>query len=142
VYTNDQAYFAANLYGSDIFGAKIFLNSVIFRASLSELRNHNPSLGLAYFYTSLDAGAIKNGLPIFNFGPVQNATTVMYWATHYDPSTMRIWNWSDTSNSIFAANITIPSYANSPAPSCPSPGGGDGAHTQTIDCLLDGSQME
>jgi|GEM_PF-2490068 len=76
-------YIATNMFNS----GNSWTRSVIMRFPLDDLRDH---VGFSYNYVDWNSN--------FNFALVQGATDTMYWGTHISTSSLRIFEWGETSS--------------------------------------------
>jgi hypothetical protein len=113
---NDYLYLTTNVFNPN----NEFINSVIARISLDDLRDAVPP-AFSYYYDSSDR--------VFTFTPVQGAKDVMYWASTLSNSEMRIYAWAENQpwTQISRADVAIPAWtpASTIGMSCPSIGGND-----------------
>ena len=105
--SNKKLYITSNMFDKN----DQFVRSVITQWDLSQLSSGSTVNFQYYFETNQ-----------FNYTPVQGATDTMYWAVHNTNAQMKLYQWSESTNTI---NIA---YRNTPAfqwgsMSCPGPDG-------------------
>ena len=105
--SNNKLYITSNMFDK----SDRFVRSVITQWDLKQL-----SLGTTvnfwyYFETNQ-----------FNYTPVQGATDTMYWAVHNTNAQMRIYKWTESTNTINIAVRNTPAFQWGPM-SCPGPDG-------------------
>ena len=59
----------------------------------------------------------------FNFTPTQNAANVMYWGSHNNTGSIRIYRWDEASGTIFWNDVTITTWPKNLPYRCPGPDG-------------------
>jgi len=59
----------------------------------------------------------------FNFTPTQNAANVMYWGSHNNTGSIRIYRWDESSGTIFWNDVTITTWPKNLPYQCPGPDG-------------------
>jgi hypothetical protein len=105
--SNNKLYITSNMFDKN----DQFVRSVITQWDLNQLSSGSTVNFQYYFETNQ-----------FNYTPVQGATDTMYWAVHNTNAQMKLYKWSESTNTI---NIA---YRNTPAfqwgsMSCPGPDG-------------------
>jgi len=105
--SNKKLYITSNMFDKN----NQFVRSVITQWDLSQLSSGS-TVNFKYFFETNQ----------FNYTPVQGATDTMYWAVHNTNAQMKLYKWSESTNTI---NIA---YRNTPAfqwgsMSCPGPDG-------------------
>jgi hypothetical protein len=105
--SNNKLYITSNMFDKN----DRFVRSVITQWDLNQLSSGTTVNFRYYFETSQ-----------FNYTPVQGATDTMYWAVHNTNAQMRIYNWSESTNTINIANRNTPAFQWG-SMSCPGPDG-------------------
>lgn len=93
----NNLYLTSNTFSTD---ADAFKRSVVLRIPLNQLAAYQ---ALNYnFYNDQ------------NFSPrcTHGATTVMYWATHINLATMRVYTWPENSGTVQGTNVTVQTWVN------------------------------
>jgi hypothetical protein len=60
--------------------------------------------GVGFGYSYLDEKTY------FNATPVHGALDTMYWATHINNTTLRVYEWQEASGTIYTHNVTVPAW--------------------------------
>lgn len=98
--SNGYLYVSTNVFEPDPVGENhVFRATVVLRLPLSALYSRT---SFEYAYYTLEPS-------YFNATMVQQATHTMYWATHHDTGTIRLYAWPENEN-VSATNITHTPY--------------------------------
>ena len=101
VVSNNYLWVASNMFSTT--GAQAWTRTFIIRLNLDDMFA-SEAVSWAYFAAT----------DVFNFTPVQGATTTMYWGTHVNTTTLRIFRWDEVGTTILSDNVTIPSWTSTP----------------------------
>lgn len=106
--SNNYVWYTANVYNA----ADVWQRTIIWRVPLSSAASCS-SVTFDYLVVS----------DRFNFSVTQGATTTMYWASHNNTSSMRVYRWAENSSTIYWDDVSITTWPRTLPYSCPGPDG-------------------